>query len=158
MKNVIVIPILLAFTTTGIAQKTFPIWSGTAAGTENWTWHSAVDSTSIPGDPLTYNIVQPVLLFFPADPALANGTAVIICPGGSFCYLHTKTEGSDVAQWLNKKGIAAFVLLYRVVHSETTHPMQEKNDRVRDTARSRQLLTPVVPMAIADGKQALLFI
>jgi acetyl esterase/lipase len=157
MKNTIALLVLLVFATTGNAQQTFPIWPGIAPGSENWTGHSQVDSSSIPGDPLTYNIVQPALVFFPADPALANGTSVIICPGGSFCYLHTKTEGSDVAEWLNKKGVSAFVLLYRVVHSETTHPMQEKNERSKDTARSRQLLTPVVPMAIADGKQALLY-
>jgi acetyl esterase/lipase len=157
MKNVIVITILLALKITGNAQKTFAIWSGPAPGSESWTWQTQVDSSSMPGDPLTYNIVQPVLLFFPADPTIANGTGVIICPGGSFCYLHTKTEGSDVAEWLNKKGVSAFVLLYRVVHSETTHPMQEKTDRSKDTARSRQLLTPIVPMAIADGKQALLY-
>jgi acetyl esterase/lipase len=157
MKNAIVIVILLAFTTTGHGQKTFPIWPGAAPGSENWTWHTQVDSSSLPGDPLTYNTVQPVLVFFPADPALANGTGVIICPGGSFCYLHTKTEGSDVAEWLNRKGVSAFVLLYRVAHSETTHPMQEKTDRQKDTARSRRLLTPIVPMAIADGKQALTY-
>ena len=158
MKNTIAFIIFLVIATTGNAQKTFPIWPGAAPGSENWTWHTQVDSSSIPGDPLTYNIVQPVLFFFPADPALANGTSVIICPGGSFCYLHTKTEGSDVAEWLNKKGVSAFVLLYRVVHSETTHPMREKTERAKDTAKSRQLLTPVVPMqAIADGKQALLY-
>lgn len=157
MKNTIAFIISLVIATTGNAQKTFPIWPGAAPGSENWTWHTQVDSSSIPGDPLTYNIVQPVLLFFPADPALANGTSVIICPGGSFCYLHTKTEGSDVAEWLNKKGVSAFILLYRVVHSETTHPMQEKTERAKDTAKSRQLLTPVVTMAIADGKQALLY-
>jgi acetyl esterase/lipase len=157
MKNTIAFMVLLVFATTGIAQRTFPIWSGAAPGAENWTWHTQVDSTSIPGDPLTYNIVQPVLLFFPADPALANGTSAIICPGGSFCYLHTKTEGSDVAEWLNKKGVSAFVLLYRVVHSETTHPMQEKTERMKDTARSRQLLTPILPMAITDARQALLY-
>lgn len=157
MKNAIAILILLAFATTGHTQKNFPIWPGAAPGSENWTWHTQVDSSSIPGDPLTYNTVQPVLVFFPADPTIANGTGVIICPGGSFSYLHTKTEGSDVAEWLNKKGVSAFVLLYRVVHSETTHPLQEKTDRMKDTARSRQLLTPIVPMAIADGKQALLY-
>ena len=157
MKNTIAFMVLLVFATTGIAQRTFPIWSGAAPGSENWTWHTQVDSSSIPGDPLTYNIVQPVLLFFPADPALANGTSAISCPGGSFCYLHTKTEGSDVAEWLNKKGVSAFILLYRVVHSETTHPMQEKTERMKDTARSRRLLTPILPMAIADAKQALLY-
>ena len=135
------------------AQKTFPIWPGAAPGAETWNWPEQEDSTSLPGDPLAYNIVQPVLIYYPAGPK-----SVIICPGGSFCYLHIKTEGTDVAHWLNKKGISAFVLKYRVVHSETTHPMQEKTERAKDTARARNLLTPLVPMAIADGKQAIVYV
>lgn len=39
--------------------------------------------------------------------------AVIICPGGSYFWLDKKTEGHDVARWLNSQGIAAFVLEYR---------------------------------------------
>ncbi len=48
-------------------------------------------------------------------PELTNtGVSVIICPGGSYCYLGMKGEGHKVAQWLNTKGINAFVLRYRV--------------------------------------------
>jgi acetyl esterase/lipase len=138
------------------AQKPIAIWSGATPGATRGA--VPVDSTSIPGDPLAYNIEQPVLTFFPANPSIANGTSVIICPGGSFCYLHIKTEGTDVAEWLNKKGVAAFVLQYRVVHSETNHPMQEKTERMKDTANARKLVTPVVAMAIADGRQALTYV
>lgn len=42
-----------------------------------------------------------------------NGTAVIVCPGGSYFWLDEKTEGVDVAQWLASQGIAAYVLRYR---------------------------------------------
>lgn len=42
-----------------------------------------------------------------------NNIAVIICPGGSYYWHSMKAEGSDVAKWLNKNGIAAFVLKYR---------------------------------------------
>lgn len=46
---------------------------------------------------------------------LANPTpAVIVCPGGSYFWLDKKTEGHEVAQWLCSRGIAAFVLEYRV--------------------------------------------
>jgi acetyl esterase/lipase len=137
---------------TANAQKPITIWPGTTPAA------IPIDSTSIPGDPLSYNIVQPILTWYPATGANAVGTSVIICPGGSFCYLHIKTEGTDVAEWLNKKGIAAFVLQYRVVHSETNHPMQEKTDRMKDTANARRLVTPVVAMAIADGRQALTYV
>lgn len=41
-------------------------------------------------------------------------TAVIVCPGGSYCWLDYRKEGVDVARWLNDNGIAAFVLRYRV--------------------------------------------
>ena len=154
----LLISLFIAAATGGNAQQVFPIWPGAAPGSETWTGKEQVDSSSLPGDPLAYNIVQPLLTWFPASPSNANGTSVIICPGGSFCYLHIKTEGTDIAEWLNKRGVAAFVLQYRLVHSETTHPMQEKTERMKDTANSRRLLTPVVPMAIADGRQALTYV
>ncbi|MBO7119224.1 MAG: alpha/beta hydrolase [Bacteroidaceae bacterium] len=43
-----------------------------------------------------------------------DATAVIICPGGSYCWLDMETEGIEVAQWLQANGISAFVLKYRV--------------------------------------------
>lgn len=43
-----------------------------------------------------------------------KGTAVIICPGGSYCWLGMKAEGREVAKWLQSCGITAFVLKYRV--------------------------------------------
>lgn len=158
MKHLFIAFILLAIAGAGHAQKVFAIWPGTAPGSENWKGQEQEDSLSIPGDPLAYNIVVPVLTFFPANPSIANGTSVIICPGGSFCYLHIRTEGTDVAKWLNKKGVSAFVLKYRVLHSETSHPMQEKNERMKDPANAMKLLTPVVPMGIADARQALTYV
>lgn len=44
-----------------------------------------------------------------------NGVGVIICPGGSYCWLDYETEGRQVAKWLNDNGIAAFLLRYRVL-------------------------------------------
>lgn len=42
-----------------------------------------------------------------------SGTAVIVCPGGSYFWLDEKGEGDDVGAWLCSKGITAFVLFYR---------------------------------------------
>lgn len=49
-------------------------------------------------------------------PYIAEGadTAVIIAPGGAFCYLERTTEGSKIAGQLNEQGISAFVLEYRL--------------------------------------------
>lgn len=157
MKHLLLLILPTVFGSAIFAQKTLAIWPGTAPGSENWNWREQQDS-SLSGDPLAFDVVQPELIFFPAEPSVATGTSVIICPGGSFCYLHIKTEGTDVARWLNAKGVSAFVLKYRVVHSRSSHPMQEKNERAKDTAATRRLLTQVVPMAIEDGKQAMTYV
>ncbi|MDP4132017.1 MAG: alpha/beta hydrolase [Bacteroidota bacterium] len=150
--------IFLLFAVATSAQKVMNIWPGSAPGSENLTWHEQVDTTAFANDPIVYDVAQPTLTFFPADPALASGAAVIICPGGSFCYLHINTEGIDVARWLNKKGVSAFVLKYRLVHSETEHPLKELIERRKDTASSAKLFMQAVPLAIADGRQALIYV
>ncbi|MBQ1652218.1 MAG: alpha/beta hydrolase, partial [Bacteroidales bacterium] len=43
-----------------------------------------------------------------------SGTAIIVCPGGSYFWLDMETEGDGVAKWLQSNGISAFVLKYRV--------------------------------------------
>ena len=148
---------LLLFFKLSEAQKVFNIWPGKASGSENWNWKKQLDSSHLPTDPLSYNVAEPTLMYFPADSALSNGTSVIICPGGSFIYLHIYTEGIDVARWLNRLGVSAFVLEYRLAHCVTDDPMKEKNDRIRDSSL-RNLVVPVVPLSIADGKQALTFV
>ena len=44
----------------------------------------------------------------------ATGAAVIVAPGGGFRTLSMENEGWDVAKALNRKGVAAFVLKYRL--------------------------------------------
>ena len=46
-------------------------------------------------------------------PENPNGTAVIVCPGGSYYWLDEDGEGYEVAQWLQSQGYTAFVLTYR---------------------------------------------
>jgi len=53
-----------------------------------------------------------ISVFLPASGA--TGTGVIICPGGSYQMLAAEKEGSLVAEWLNKLGVAGFVLKYRL--------------------------------------------
>lgn len=48
----------------------------------------------------------------PADKA--NGCAIVVCPGGGYGGLAMDHEGKQVAEWCNARGIAAFVLKYRL--------------------------------------------
>jgi acetyl esterase/lipase len=56
----------------------------------------------------------PYIEFFKADPATANGSAILICPGGGYGHLALDHEGKQVAEFFNKNGFQAFVLHYRL--------------------------------------------
>lgn len=71
------------------------------------------------GDPMARNISTATLTPFLPEPGKANGTAVIVAPGGGFRWLSMGNEGWEVAEALAKQGIAAFVLKYRL------HPTPE---------------------------------
>lgn len=58
-------------------------------------------------------IFEPRMYYYPAIKD-ANGTAVLICPGGGYSGVSVENEGKKVAEWFNKLGVAAFVLYYRM--------------------------------------------
>ncbi len=61
------------------------------------------------------NVVNPTLTPVLPDPDMATGVAVIVAPGGGFRGLSIDSEGFEVARWLADRGIAAFVLKYRLI-------------------------------------------
>ena len=75
----------------------------------------AVSATNSDADRLVLKGAGSMRLYaYPADSAANTGMAVIVCPGGSYCWHDMEYEGRQVAQWLNRNGINAFVLKYRV--------------------------------------------
>jgi acetyl esterase/lipase len=67
-----------------------------------------------PGASGNEDVDKPSLTIYPVSSTEKVPTAVIICPGGSYVHLAMEKEGSDVAKWLNERGITAFVLKYRL--------------------------------------------
>ena len=65
------------------------------------------------------DVVEPTLTVFRAPADQANGTAVVICPGGGYARLAIDHEGYDVARRLNQMGITAFVLKYRLPNAQS---------------------------------------
>ncbi len=65
---------------------------------------------------------QPTLMPFPAGEN-ANGTAVIVCPGGGYGFLADDHEGKQVAEFYNTLGVTAFVLKYRIATKERPGPL-----------------------------------
>jgi acetyl esterase/lipase len=57
---------------------------------------------------------KPSITIYLPDRAKATGTAVVVCPGGGYSALAIGHEGTQIAEWLNNLGVAAFVLKYRL--------------------------------------------
>jgi len=90
------------------------IWPGVAPGSEAWTQKEK----TVEGTPLgtvIFNVVVPTLTAYLPERAKATGTGVIVAPGGAFVALAVDLEGNGVARWLQQRGIAAFVLKYRIL-------------------------------------------
>ncbi|MBX3744670.1 MAG: alpha/beta hydrolase [Verrucomicrobiae bacterium] len=75
-----------------------------------------------PGALGTNETDRPTLTHYPARPPAATGAAVVVCPGGGYGGLASH-EGHDYALWLNERGIAAFVLKYRLGSHGYRHPV-----------------------------------
>jgi len=65
-------------------------------------------------DQRVYAVDNPSMTPFWPDTALANGAAVVIFPGGGYVRLAIDHEGYDIAKWFNARGVAAFVVKYRM--------------------------------------------
>jgi acetyl esterase/lipase len=121
--------------------QTVKIWPGVAPGSEHWTQQERT-FTNTPVGTVIQNVVTPTLTAYLPAKGKSTGTGVVIAPGGGFVALAISLEATDVAHWLQQRGIAAFVLKYRTV--------EKKQDGIpamdMDTAGR---------YGIADGIQAL---
>jgi acetyl esterase/lipase len=121
------------------------IWPRAAPGTQHWAGEETQLDADLPGAGKVHiitNVTVPSFSVFRPPVTKANGTAMIVAPGGAFRALAWDLEGTEVARWLVERGITAFVLKYRV-----RPPLpNEKADERFEAARA---------IAIQDAQQAL---
>jgi len=67
-----------------------------------------------PGAQGSEDIDKPTLTVYLPTGVNATKTGVVVAPGGGYQHLSMVKEGSDIAHWLNERGVAAFVLQYRL--------------------------------------------
>lgn len=99
------------------AEGPYRIWpEASAPGSEDWDWQERTAIPPFPTSSLRYtrNVVVPTMTLHRPPAGQANGTSVIIAPGGAFHFLMMDHEGYDVARWLNGFGVTAMVLKYRL--------------------------------------------
>ena len=95
------------------AQKEVLLWPNGAPGSEGKTGEEKV-VTSARGEISISNVHRPSITPYLPAKEKATGLAIIIGPGGGHSSLKMDYEGSNLAKWLNEKGVAAFVLKYRL--------------------------------------------
>lgn len=65
-------------------------------------------------DQRVYAVDNPSMTPFWPTEAKATGAAVVIFPGGGYVRLAINHEGYDIAKWFAERGVAAFVVKYRM--------------------------------------------
>jgi acetyl esterase/lipase len=91
------------------AQQRLPLYPNGAPGSEAHRGEAEVAQ-----DYWVKNIHDPSITVYRPDPAKANGTAVVIAPGGGHALLVITAEGEAPAKYYTDLGITAFVLRYRL--------------------------------------------
>ncbi|HTQ98298.1 MAG TPA: alpha/beta hydrolase [Candidatus Acidoferrum sp.] len=117
------------------------------------TWHSQY------GSQFARNVTIATLTPFLPDPAKASGAAVVVAPGGGFVTLSMENEGWNVARALAEKGVAAFVLKYRLNQTPADMAGFEKSMREMFSGTARPRPEPEKAIAglapqIADARAA----
>ena len=88
---------------------------------------------------------KPTLTPYLVPEGRGTGSAIVVCPGGGYQHLALDHEGSQVAQWLNSIGVAAFVLQYRL-GPRYHHPIELGDaQRAIRTVRNRAAAYRVFP-------------
>jgi acetyl esterase/lipase len=129
------------------------LWPGAAPGTETWSGSEVELDADVPGAGKVHivtNVTVPTLTIYRPVTGQANGTAMLVLPGGAFRALVWDLDGTEVAQWLVARGITAFVLKYRVRPPTDQGPAKPESfdDFFRRTRPAREV-------AIADARQGL---
>lgn len=147
-----------------LAQNTVvPVWPGAAPGSESWT-RTEVEYRNAQNERMVRNVVKPSLTLY-RPTGTANGTGIVIAPGGGFHFLSWDSEGTQLAEWLASRGVTCFVLKYRLVDTGATEA-EFKEKAAALTARLRAIkpgaagpalseeMVAVQKLAETDGAQA----
>ena len=115
-----------------------PLWPDGAPNAEDAP--DVSERSDDPALPKKFTVVHhPAVYVFLAPPDKANGAAVIVAPGGGHSQLVIDKEGWEMADWLNKHGIAAFVLKYRLAKAKNSYYTVEQ-DSWEDANRAMKLV------------------
>jgi len=149
--------LLLFAATSAAAQDVIPLYQGTPPGSTPESYPEKEYFSKIWNTEVVTNVTKPTLTLFKPAAGTANGTAIVICPGGGFMALSINSEGNDVAKYLAAKGVTAFVLKYRLAHTGED-ATQEFTQMIADRQKFGETVGKVIPLSIADGLAAVTYV
>jgi acetyl esterase/lipase len=144
---------VLSIVASAAAQDVVPLYPGIPPGSTQENYPEKQYHAKAWDEDIIANVTRPTLTIFKPSPAVKNGTAVVICPGGGLVALSFATEGTSVAKYLAAKGVTVFVLKYRVAHTGED-ASQELTALLADKPKYDAMLASTVPLAFADGLTA----
>jgi len=133
-KALFVLVLLPAIIVAADEPKEIPLWPNGAPGSEGKNDKEIVQRGAN-GERSVYSIHNPSVTPYLPPKDKTTGAAVIVIPGGGHRVLATDHEGYNVAQWLSERGIAAFVLKYRLAR-ETNSTYQVEVHALSETQRA----------------------
>src|SRR5215510_7313889 len=130
--------LLPAATLSANQPKEIPLWPNGAPGSEGKAGPESVRVTES-GERVVSNVHQPSLTPYLPPKEKATGAAVIIAPGGGHRELWADHEGHNIARYLSARGVAAFVLKYRLAR-EANSTYTVDDHALADTQRAIRLV------------------
>ncbi len=140
-----------------LAQQVIPLYPGLPPGSVETNYPEKQYLSKSWNAQVVSNVTKPSLTVYKPAPGTGNGDGVVICPGGGFMALSINSEGIDVANWLTGRGFTAFVLKYRLAHTGED-ATQEFTSLFQDKHKLGQVLWATVPLSIADGLAAVVYV
>lgn len=130
MKNIFILSLTFPLMLLTQAQQVFPLYDNQIPNSRPAKDQEEKESNKDNIHISLSHVSRPTLTVFLPPPEKANGTAVVICPGGGYTNLAIGHEGYEIAKKLNQSGITAFVLKYRIpsdstMIDKTTGPLQD---------------------------------
>ena len=112
------------------------LWPHGAPGSEHETAAEVFEKSDNPNLPKRFTVVHyPSIYIFLPPKEKANGAAVVIAPGGGHSQLVIDKEGWEIADWLNRNGVAGIVLKYRLARAKDSH-YTVQDHAIADAARA----------------------
>ena len=128
--------LLIFISLSAFDQEEINVWQGKIPGAIENNQYKEIDLSNENGIYRISKVKIPTLTIFTPPEGKANGTAVLICPGGGYVHLAYTKEGVAIAKWFNSIGVTAFVLKYRlpsdsIMKDKTIGPLMDAQKAMR---------------------------